>query len=101
MTKGPWELQTWWGAVPHCQEAVRVLSVHDANGVVLADIAKHSVANLIAAAPELLEALEAAVECGMVPITSAKDGGAAALTKHAHVADMIRNVIAKAKGELS
>jgi hypothetical protein len=75
--------------------------VHDANGVVLADIAKHSVANLIAAAPELLEALEAAVECGMVPITSAKDGGAAALTKHAHVADMIRNVIAKAKGELS
>ena len=47
---------------------------------------------------EMLEALGAAVECGMVPITSAKDGGAAALTRHAHVADMIRSVIAKAKG---
>jgi hypothetical protein len=53
---------------------------------------------LMAAAPEMLEALEAAVECGMVPITSAKDGGAAALTRHAHVADMIRSVIAKTKG---
>jgi hypothetical protein len=55
----------------------------------------------MAAAPDMLEALEAAVECGMVPITSAKDGGAAALTRHAHVGDMIRNAIAKAKGELS
>jgi len=52
----------------------------------------------LAAGPELLAALEAAVECGMVPSSSATEGGAMAYVKHAHVADQIRSAIAKAKG---
>lgn len=47
---------------------------------------------------ELLEALEAAVECGMVPTSSATEGGAMRYVKQAHVADQIRAAIAKAKG---
>ena len=54
--------------------------------------------HLIAAAPDLLEALEAAVECGMVPKSSAQDGGAVRHSRQARVADMIRAAIAKAKG---
>jgi len=55
-------------------------------------------AALIAAAPDLLEALKAAVECGMVPISSASEGGAAKHSIHVVVADQIRNAIAKAEG---
>lgn len=47
---------------------------------------------------ELLAALEAAIECGMVPTSSAKEGGAMRYVKQAHVADQIRAAIAKAKG---
>jgi len=56
-------------------------------------------ARLIAAAPELLEALQAAVDCGMVPVSSVKDGGASKYSIHVRVADQIRKVIAKATGE--
>lgn len=56
-------------------------------------------AKLIAAAPDLLAALQAAVECRMVPISSAREGGASARWRHAAVADMIRDAIAKATGE--
>ena len=56
-------------------------------------------ARLIAAAPDLLEALEAAVDCGMVPSSSLKDGGAARHARQVHAADMIRAAITKAKGE--
>ena len=56
-------------------------------------------ANLISAAPEMLEALEAAVECGMVPNSSWRPVGANSHhVRQAHVADMIRAAIAKAKG---
>jgi len=54
---------------------------------------------LIAAAPELLEALQAAIECGMVPKSSAAEGGAARHVKQLHVADQIRAAISKATGE--
>jgi hypothetical protein len=57
-------------------------------------------ARLAAAAPELLEALLAAVECGMVPISSAKDGGASAHSIQVRVADQIRAAIAKVMGEV-
>jgi hypothetical protein len=55
-------------------------------------------ARLIAAAPELLEALELAVACGMVPTSSAMEGGACAYSIQAQVADKIRAAIAKATG---
>ena len=50
-------------------------------------------------AQELYDALVAAVDCGMVPISSAKDGGAARHSRQVHVADQIRAAIAKATGE--
>jgi hypothetical protein len=53
---------------------------------------------LIAAAPDMLAALEAAVECGMVPKSSAREGGATAHARMVHVADEIRAAIAKALG---
>lgn len=56
-------------------------------------------ANLIAASPEMLEALKEAVACGMVPASSAKEGGAARHARQTVVADMIRAAIAKAEGE--
>lgn len=48
---------------------------------------------------ELLAALEAAIECGMVPTSSAEEGGAMRYVRQAHVADKIRKAISKAKGE--
>lgn len=56
-------------------------------------------AHLIAAAPCLLEALEAAIECGMVPVSSVSDGGAAKYSRQIEVADMIRAAINKALGK--
>lgn len=55
-------------------------------------------ARLIAAAPDLLAVLEAAVECGMVPQTSAREGGAARFSRQVIVADMIRDIITKVRG---
>jgi hypothetical protein len=57
-----------------------------------------AIANLIAAAPELLEALQAAVACGMVPSTSATEGGAAKHSEQVRTADKIRAAIARATG---
>lgn len=56
-------------------------------------------ARLFAAAPDLLEALEEAVKCGMVPKSSALEGGASRHARQAQVADMIRAAISKAKGD--
>jgi len=55
--------------------------------------------NLIAAAPDLYAALEAAIDCGMVPKSSVADGGATRHSRHVQVADMIRAALAKARGE--
>jgi len=85
--------------------------VYDEKGKEIADIAWYPVtqnnititsreanARLIAAAPELLEALQAAVECGMVPTSTVKDGGANKYARQVQVADMIRAAIARATG---
>ena len=54
---------------------------------------------LISAAPDMLDALELAVAIGMVPVTSASEGGAAKFSEQVRVADMIRAAIKKARGE--
>ena len=64
----------------------------------VADNVSNCDADLIAAAPDLYEAMKAAIECGMVPKSSAKEGGAMRYVKSAHVADQIRAAIAKAEG---
>ena len=46
---------------------------------------------------ELLAALEAAVDCGMVPTSSAKEWGVLRCDRKVVVADMIRDAISKAK----
>lgn len=56
-------------------------------------------ARMIAAAPQLLEALEEAVASGMVPVSSAADGGAVAYSRVVRAADQIRAAIKAAKGE--
>ncbi|MFA9204870.1 MAG: hypothetical protein ACEQSH_00280 [Bacteroidia bacterium] len=48
-------------------------------------------------ARELLGALEEAVECGIVPTSSALEGGAAKYSRQVQVADNIRAAIARAK----
>ena len=63
-----------------------------------ADKEQQANARLIAAAPDMLEALEEAIKCGMVPSSSVKDGGAARHSRQVAVADMIRAAIAKATG---
>jgi hypothetical protein len=56
-------------------------------------------ARLIVAAPDLLEALEAAIDCEMVPKSSALEGGAVSYSRQVVVADMIRAAISRARGE--
>lgn len=48
---------------------------------------------------ELLAALKQAVDCEMVPTSSARDGGANRHVKQLRVADMIRDAIKNAEGE--
>ena len=61
-------------------------------------ICQEANARLIAAAPELLEALQEAIDCGMVPVSTAKEGGACAHSRQVLCADMIRAAISKATG---
>jgi hypothetical protein len=56
-------------------------------------------AKLMAAAPEMLEALIEAVDCGIVPQTSANEGGASKYARQVLAADKIRAAIAAATGE--
>ena len=48
-----------------------------------------------AAIVELVNVLKAAVDCGMVPVSSAQDGGSVSYSIQVQVADMIRAAIAK------
>lgn len=56
-------------------------------------------ARLIAAAPDMYEALKAAVESGLVPKSSVSDGGACGHSEQVRVADMIRAALSKAEGK--
>lgn len=48
---------------------------------------------------QLMEALVEAVESGMVPVSSAADGGASSYSRIVRAADQIRAAIKAAKGE--
>jgi hypothetical protein len=90
-TKGPWVVDEYGDITANGEDVAHVVGAYgfaenDAN------------ARLIAAAPRLLAALQAAVSCGMVPQTSARDGGAAAHVRQLHVADEIRDAINEATG---
>ena len=58
----------------------------------------HQVAQARAAVADLIEALEEAVACGMVPKSSALEGGASRHIRQVRCADMIRAALAKATG---
>lgn len=107
-TPGPWGIEqtddtNWIGFMRPHDGKVELIVCTTARDFTLKDGAREqndANARLIAAAPELLDALVEAVECGMVPISSAKDGGASTHSRQVRCADMIRAAIAKATGEV-
>lgn len=57
-------------------------------------------ADLMIAAPDLLEALEALEAIlPFIPVTTASEGGAAKYSENVKAADMVRAAIAKARGQ--
>ena len=98
---GPWESRAaardgfWVSAKVAPYVVVETEDIEGHYGAVIGDANAH----LIAAAPDLYEALEAAIECGLVPSSTAKNGGAPSFARQVHVADMIRAALAKARGE--
>jgi hypothetical protein len=48
----------------------------------------------------LREAIQAAIDCGMVPNSSAKEGGASRFARQVVVADMLRAALTTANGEV-
>ena len=98
-TKGPWEAVDGMDNENGVHNHIGII----ADGWHIARVWKDGVnprddARLIATAPIMLEALKAAVDCGMVPTSSATEGGAAKYGRQVVVADMIRAAIAKAEG---
>lgn len=93
-TPGPWSIEddTPFSLWVSCPDGKNPLHQNRLNRDRLAN------ARLMAAAPELLDALIEAVACGMVPISSTKDGGASTHSRQVRCADMIRAAIAKATG---
>jgi hypothetical protein len=55
-------------------------------------------ARLIAAAPDMYDALKAAIASGMVPVSSVSEGGAVKYSAQVQAADLVRAAIAKAEG---
>ena len=56
--------------------------------------AEHLIADLLAVIELQRQALQSAVDCGMVPISSAKEGGAARHSQQVIIADKIRETLA-------
>ena len=95
---GPWGYDKFGSIIDANGDSV-VLS----NGFSIGSVTDHPERlfnkTLAMTAPELLEALQQAVECGMVPSSSASEGGAAKFSRQVEVADMIRAAILKATGD--
>lgn len=111
-TPGPWKLETVKTQSGHCHKIGEFPSGSLYRKITSACVYVDGIgleprdrpellanARLIAAAPEMIEALEASVACGLIPITSAREGGAARFSEQVRAADMVRAAIAKAKGE--
>lgn len=66
--------------------------VGDTESIYRFNVACHpgAIRSLLAERDALREALQAAVDCGMVPKSSAKDGGANRYSEQVRVADLIR-----------
>jgi len=98
-TPGPWKAEE--GSIHHAGQIV-ITADHAGmtSNTPLARLAPFDDAvwpdaRLIAAAPDLYEALKEAVECGMIPKSSASDGGAVRHSRQVIVADMIRAALSK------
>ena len=102
-TPGPWKAhfeEAYFVTGPDRGRVAMMMNLKGPHGLGGRRSGEESAANarLIAAAPDLLEALQRAVACGMVPSTSAFEGGAAAHSEQVRTADAIRAAIAKATG---
>lgn len=106
-TPGPWKVFDYgeYPGIDSCTEPRRAIVVYsdddDEPCGVCGETKEERIANarLIAAAPDMLEALKAAIDCRMVPFTTAAEGGASKYSRQVIVADMIRAAIAKAEGK--
>lgn len=99
-TAGPW-VSDKYGAIVGSDGNNVVFSPGFSIGSVTGHPESKLNTQLAMAAPELVEALMEAVDCGMVPISSASEGGASKFSRQVIVADMIRAAIAKATGKTS
>jgi len=94
-TPGPWELDPYGQVTQSNGRTVLVSGIASPMVSTAESIAN---ARLVAAAPDLLAALKEAIDCGMVPKSSAAEGGANRHVVQLQVADQIRAAIAKAEG---
>ena len=92
-TPGPWTVSV------SKDEVCRADNMASVCQVLMTAKSSHN-ARLIAAAPDLYEAIQAAIDCGIVPVSSAEDGGASKYSKQVQVADQMRAALAKARGEV-
>ena len=97
-TPGPWTNMPRMECVPICGQHEAGLSIGFINSSNPDRIAEGKAnAYLIAAAPDLLEALEAILP--FVPRTSASEGGASKYSANVKAADMVRAAINKARNQ--
>lgn len=80
-------------------EAVRLARSGGALHASFAKLAAGEQAPAVSAKAMMQAAIEEAIACGMVPDSSAREGGAARHVRQVQVADMLRDALAAAKAE--
>jgi len=94
-TPGPWQ----WSEIEPEDKEWGACEVWAGDTLISSHTNGTANAAMSAAAPDLYAALQAAIDCGMVPKSSASEGGAMRHSRQVQVADMIRAALAKARGE--